>query len=144
MCASAIDNESGVANTYYTVDDGAEQTGTTVVLSDEGDHKLVYWSVDRAGNVEERRTAAIMIDKTAPAIVVSVPEDGSIYEDSGDLTPQITMTDNLSGVDNGKTTVTLDTNSYRFGTAIPLYTLPLGQHSLVVSSSDLAGKWASS
>nr|WP_280521234.1 LamG-like jellyroll fold domain-containing protein [Paenibacillus mangrovi] len=140
---SAIDNESGVANTYYTVDDGAEQTGTTVVLSDEGDHKLVYWSVDRAGNVEERRTAAIMIDKTAPAIVVSVPEDGSIYEDSGDLTPQITMTDNLSGVDNGKTTVTLDTNSYRLGTAIPLYTLPLGQHTLVVSSSDLAGNQGS-
>ncbi|WP_171693001.1 OmpL47-type beta-barrel domain-containing protein [Paenibacillus germinis] len=135
---SASDNESGVANTYYTVDDGAEQTGTSVVLSEEGVHKLVYWSVDKAGNVEQAHTVSVSIDKTAPSIVVSVPGDNSIYKDSVDLTPQIAWTDNLSGVDSSKTTVTLDTYSYQIGTAIPLYKLPLGQHTLIVTSSDLA------
>lgn len=140
---SASDNEPGVANTYYIVDNGAEQTGTSVVLSDEGVHTLVYWSKDKAGNVEERHTVTVSIDKTAPEIAVSVPGDNSTHEDSGDLTPQITFTDNLSGVDNGKTTVTLDSQAYQIGTAIPLYTLPLGQHTLVVSTSDLAGNQVS-
>ncbi len=140
---SASDNESGVANTYYTVDDSAEQTGTTVVLSEEGVHKLVYWSVDKAGNVEQAHTVSVSIDKKAPSIVVTVPGDNSIYEGSGDLTPQIKLTDNLSGVDTSKTTVKLDSHSYQIGTTIPLYTLPLGQHTLVVSSSDLAGNQVS-
>ncbi|NOU76730.1 hypothetical protein GC098_36140 [Paenibacillus sp. LMG 31458] len=136
---SASDNESGVANTYYIVDDGAEQTGTTVVLSEEGVHKLVYWSVDKAGNVERAHTVSVSIDKTAPSIAVSVPGDNSIYKDSVELTPQIAWTDYLSGVDSSKTTVTLDTYSYQIGTAIPLYKLPLGQHTLIVTSSDMAG-----
>ncbi|NOU88642.1 hypothetical protein GC102_23220, partial [Paenibacillus sp. LMG 31460] len=41
---SASDIGSGVADTHYIVDDGAEQTGTSIVLSTEGLHKLVYWS----------------------------------------------------------------------------------------------------
>ncbi|WP_171640745.1 discoidin domain-containing protein [Paenibacillus phytorum] len=140
---SASDNGSGVSNTYYTVDDGAEQTGTTVVLSEEGVHKLVYWSVDKAGNVEQAHTVSVSIDKKAPSIAVTVPGDNSIYEDSVDLTPQIAWTDNLSGVDSSKTTVTLDTYSYQIGTAIPLYKLPIGQHTLVISSSDLVGNQVS-
>ncbi|UVI32000.1 discoidin domain-containing protein [Paenibacillus spongiae] len=140
---SASDNESGVATTYYKVNDGAEQTGTSVVLSEEGVHKLVYWSVDKAGNVEQAHTVTFSIDKTMPEIAVTVPGDNSIHEDSGDLTPQIALTDNLSGVDSSKTTVTLDSQSYLIGTVIPLYALPLGQHTLVVSSSDLAGNQAS-
>ncbi|NOU88378.1 carbohydrate-binding protein, partial [Paenibacillus sp. LMG 31460] len=135
---SASDNGLGVANTNYTVDDGAEQTGTSVVLSEEGVHKLVYWSVDKAGNVEQAHKVSVSIDKKAPEVEVTVPGDNSFYEDSVDLTPQIALTDNLSGLDSSKTTVTLDTYSYQIGTAIPLYKLPLGQHSLIVTSSDMA------
>ncbi|UVI33566.1 DUF7402 domain-containing protein [Paenibacillus spongiae] len=83
------------------------------------------------------------VDTEAPEVDVTVPGDNSIYEDSGDLTPQIKLTDNLSGVDTSKTMVTLDSQSYQIGTTIPLYTLPLGQHTLVVSASDLAGNQAS-
>ncbi|NOU88292.1 hypothetical protein GC102_21375 [Paenibacillus sp. LMG 31460] len=231
---SAIDNVSGVSNTYNTVDDGAKQTGTSVVLSEEGVHKLVYWSVDKVGNIEQAHTVSVSIDKkapetkaaitpaepdglngwyvhpiavslnavdnlsevakteysldggttwksytapltfdqggthtinfrstdnasnqeegksvsfnldsAAPVVEVAVPGDNSIYQDSVDLTPQIALTDILSGVDSSKTTVTLDTYSYQIGTAIPLYMLPLGQHTLVVSSIDLAGNHVS-
>jgi hypothetical protein len=64
----AGDGGSGVASTHYKVGSGATQTGTTVTIADEGTHTLQYWSVDRAGNTEEARTAVIKIDKTNPTI----------------------------------------------------------------------------
>jgi hypothetical protein len=65
---SASDNLSGVAGTYYTVDDGAQQTGTTVSITSEGTHTVSYWSVDKAGNTETAGTATVLVDKTAPTI----------------------------------------------------------------------------
>ena len=130
---------TGVNRIETRVDGGDWTNKTELTLTAEGIHSVEYRAIDNAGNVEAVKHLAIGIDKTGPAIAVSVPEDGSIYENSGDLTPQFALTDNFSGVDNSKTTVTLDTHSYKIGTAIPLYTLPLGQHTLVISSSDLAG-----
>ena len=51
---SATDGLSGVDTTYYTVDGGTTQTGTSVLLVDEGVHHVNYWSVDNAGNIEDR------------------------------------------------------------------------------------------
>lgn len=140
---NAVDTGSGVAATYFTVDGGAEQSGNVAEFKTEGIHTLVYWSVDKAGNVEQAHTVTVCIDKSAPEIEVTIPEDNSVYENSGDLTPQVTLADPLSGVDSSKTTVTLDSHAYQIGTAIPLYTLPLGMHTLVVSSTDLAGNQVS-
>ena len=140
---NAVAGSAEVADTYYIVDDGEQQTGTSVVLSEEGVHTIVYWSVDKEGNVEQAHTVTVSIDKTAPEIQVVVPGEGSIYEDSGDLTLQYTLADVLSGVDSSKTTVTLDGNPYELDNATPLYTLPLGQHTLIVSTTDLAGNQGS-
>ncbi|MEA1012884.1 carbohydrate-binding protein [Bacillus cereus] len=130
---------TGVNRIETRVDGGNWTNKTELTLTAEGMHSVEYRAIDNAGNVEAVKHLAIGIDKTGPAIAVSVPGDGSIYENSGDLTPQFTLTDNFSGVDNSKTTVTLDTHAFKIGTEIPLYTLPLGQHTLVISSSDLAG-----
>ncbi|MEH7501525.1 DNRLRE domain-containing protein [Neobacillus drentensis] len=130
---------TGVNRIETRVDGGDWTNKTELTLTAEGMHNVEYRAVDNAGNVEAVKQLSIGIDKTAPAIEVSVPGDGSIYENSEDLTPQFALTDNFSGVDNSNTTVTLDTNSYKIGTKIPLYTLPLGQHTLVISSIDLAG-----
>lgn len=231
---SASDSGSGVANTYYIVNDDVKQTGNSVVLSEEGVHKIVYWSVNNAGNVEQEHMVTVSIDKTvpetsaaltpsepdgvagwyvspvtvsldgndqlsgvsgteysldggitwqsytsplifdqdskyavsyrstdnagnietvktfsfnldreAPQISVSLPEEGIIYENSGDFTPQFALIDTLSGVDDNKTSMTLNGDSYQAGISIPLYTLPLGLHTLVISSSDLAGNQGS-
>ena len=140
---NAVAGSAEVADTYYIVDDGEQQTGNSVVLSEEGVHTIVYWSVDKEGNVEQAHTVTVSIDKTAPEIQVVVPGEGSIYEDSGDLTLQYTLADVLSGVDSSKTTVTLDGNPYELDNATPLYTLPLGQHTLIVSTTDLAGNQGS-
>ncbi|KIL38339.1 hypothetical protein SD70_27090 [Gordoniibacillus kamchatkensis] len=67
---AASDNLSGVAGTYYTVDGGAQQQGTSVVITAEGKHAVSYWSVDKAGNTEAPHTVAVQIDKTAPTLKV--------------------------------------------------------------------------
>jgi hypothetical protein len=48
---TATDNLSGVDYTQYIVDGGAVETGTSVLLSDEGVHTIDFRSVDNAGNV---------------------------------------------------------------------------------------------
>ena len=65
---NATDNLSGVAGTYYTVDGGAQRTGTTVDVTSEGTHNVSYWSVDSAGNAETAGTVTVLVDKTPPSI----------------------------------------------------------------------------
>jgi hypothetical protein len=62
---TATDNQggSGVKATYYTVDGGAQQTGTSVALSTNGTHTVSYWSADWAGNIEAARTLTVTVDK---------------------------------------------------------------------------------
>ncbi len=71
---NATDAGSGVATTFFKVDSGAQQTGNSVILTTEGTHTLVYWSVDWAGNVEQQHTVAVNIDKTAPADATFTPD----------------------------------------------------------------------
>ncbi|MES2351468.1 MAG: discoidin domain-containing protein [Pseudomonadota bacterium] len=65
---SATDVGSGVQATYYTIDGGAKQTGTSIAVPADGAHTLAYWSVDWAGNVEQQHTATVSLDKTSPVI----------------------------------------------------------------------------
>ncbi len=69
---SASDSGSGIAATYYTLNGGDEQTGTTVNITEDGIHTLVYWSVDNIGNVEEAHAVTIQVDKTAPTLNVAL------------------------------------------------------------------------
>ncbi|HEY8723220.1 MAG TPA: Ig-like domain-containing protein [Gaiellaceae bacterium] len=67
---SATDGGSGVTSTVYTVDDGPQQTGTTVLIpaaGNDGTHTIAYHSTDAAGNVESTHTTQVIIDTTAPA-----------------------------------------------------------------------------
>lgn len=70
----ARDMDSGVAETYYTIDNGAPQTGESVTITSEGIHSLTYWSVDNAGNAEEKKTVSIYLDKTAPSLQVELDQ----------------------------------------------------------------------
>jgi hypothetical protein len=42
----------GIGITFYRLDYGALQTGSSVLISTSGSHTLEFWSVDQAGNVE--------------------------------------------------------------------------------------------
>lgn len=74
-------------------------------------------------------------DTTAPTITVTGLVYGT-YVDTMDITPIVALDDLLSGVDGNKTTVTLDTYSVQAGASIPLFTLPLDSHTLVVTASE--------
>jgi Asp-tRNA(Asn)/Glu-tRNA(Gln) amidotransferase A subunit family amidase len=56
MTLTPSDPYSGVATTYYRVDSGAQQTGTTITVappaSGSAAHTVYYWSVDKATNTE--------------------------------------------------------------------------------------------
>ncbi|NOU88344.1 hypothetical protein GC102_21650 [Paenibacillus sp. LMG 31460] len=138
---SSSDNGSGVAKTEYSLDGGTTWItySAPVTFAQDGVYSISYRTMDKAGNHEAAKTVSFNLDTTAPTIGVTVPGDNNIYQNTGELTPEIVLTDELSGIDSSKTTMMLDTNSYHYGTTISLYTLPLGLHTLVVSSSDLAG-----
>jgi hypothetical protein len=71
LTLAATDNVSGVAATHYSVDGGAEETGTTVIIDSEGRHQLAFYSVDNAGNIEAPNAVTVNIDKTAPTVAAS-------------------------------------------------------------------------
>lgn len=54
------DTYSGVATTYYRIDSGAQQTGTTITVpppaSGSVGHWIYWWSVDRATNTEATKS----------------------------------------------------------------------------------------
>jgi hypothetical protein len=63
-----VDALSGVDATYYTVDGGTQQAGTSIAISSEGTHTISYWSVDNAGNTEPANAVSVMIDQTPPQV----------------------------------------------------------------------------
>lgn len=52
---------SGVATTSYLLDTSGWQQGTSVTVSGAGPHWLLYYSVDNAGNAEQRWHAALVM-----------------------------------------------------------------------------------
>ena len=92
---SASDDRSGVAATYYTVDNGKQTVyqGPFVVNSD-GSHAISYWSVDKAGNAETPQTGWVNIDTIGPTVTDTAD---STWHNS-DVTVQLTAADPDSGV----------------------------------------------
>lgn len=63
---TGTDTESGVDQTYFSVNNQPFQVGNTVTIKDEGIHLLKFYSVDKAGNIEPTKSIEVKIDKTAP------------------------------------------------------------------------------
>ncbi|MGG1516414.1 beta-galactosidase [Paenibacillus oryzisoli] len=141
----AEDTQSGILGSEYRMngDGGWHSYSGPITINQDGSYAVSIRSTDRAGNAETPQTVAVNLDQTAPSITVTLPNGNATYEGSGELTPLIEVDDNLSGVEGSATTVTLDTYAYAVGTAIPLYTLSPGMHTIVVSAGDKAGNMAS-
>jgi hypothetical protein len=69
---TATDTESGVAATWYWIDNGPQQSGAQVAIpapsdhSFDGTHTLNFYSVDNAGNQEIPQSCTLGIDTTGP------------------------------------------------------------------------------
>ncbi len=95
----ATDSLSGVAGTYYRVDGGPQQSGTSVTVTSEGTHHVAYWSVDKAGNTESSTTVTVLVDKSAPTITgaaTTSPNAAGWYKSA--VTVHFTCDDAVSGV----------------------------------------------
>ena len=96
---SATDNLSGVATTFYMINGGGMQPGTSFNLTSDGIYTIKYWSVDKAGNAETAHTATVKIDQTAPTIThQQAPTANLAGWNKSDVTVTFTCADNLSGV----------------------------------------------
>lgn len=142
---SATDDFSGVLKTEYRLaaDESWQLYAGPFVLPNEGDWKLQYRSIDKAGNLEQPKEQTVRIDKTAPVFTVTANgiafADGTAYSDDQRLTFQVAATDSLSGVDSQ--TLTLDGQTYTNGTAMDMAG-KLGVHTMHITITDLAGNTA--
>lgn len=136
---NAVDADSGVAATYYTVNGGAQQTGNAVTLTAEGTHTLVYWSVDLAGNVEQQHTVTVNIDKTAPVTIAALnpaAPTGSNGWYTSDVTVSLAVYDNAIGA--AKTEYQVNNSAWMTYTgSIPAF--GEGAYKVGYRSTDAAG-----
>lgn len=65
---TAEDERSGVHNTLYSLDGGEtwETYEEPVIVFGDGEHGIVYYSMDKAGNMEPYKKETIRIDTTTP------------------------------------------------------------------------------
>ena len=82
-----------MAGTFYRLGSVVSTYSTGVLVSNEGETVVEYWSVDRSGNREATRTASFRIDMTPPV-------SNSAWLPVNEQTARITVnaSDTLSGV----------------------------------------------
>ena len=103
---SATDETSGVAETYYRINNGPIQNvtanGQPLITTEDANNTLEYWSVDNADNEElpHKILTGIKLDKTYPTIETpSRTPDGDVLPDQS-VKVSVNVTDALSQVKN--------------------------------------------
>jgi large repetitive protein len=128
---TATDNQSGVDKTYYSLNGTDFDEGSTVTISEEGTRTIYFYSVDKAGNIEEVKITKIKIDNTAPETVLGITD----VWNKGEVTVNLTASDDHSGV--AKTFYSVNGTSYVEGTSFSVSTD--GLHQVSFYSMDNAG-----
>ncbi|MDQ0061455.1 OmpL47-type beta-barrel domain-containing protein [Paenibacillus harenae] len=100
---TATDTQSDIAQTFYSIDGSVYAEGSSFTVRDEGVHKIAFYSVDTAGNIEAVNTALVKIDKTAPLVTMNLKEE---YQAGTTLQLTYSAVDTLSGIASNKLTVT--------------------------------------
>ncbi|HUR99560.1 MAG TPA: hypothetical protein VMZ26_15955, partial [Pyrinomonadaceae bacterium] len=99
---SASDSCSGVAQTEYSLDNGAtwQPYSGTINITQEGTTTVLFRSVDRAGNVERAGSQTFMVDTSDPTVQITA-NPSTIWPPNGRMIP-ITIggngADAISGV----------------------------------------------
>jgi len=77
---TAKDDISGVDSTYFKIDKGNwRKYIEPITISEDGEHTIYFYSIDKAGNKEEAKSTTFKIDKTKPAITFKKPTYGYLY-----------------------------------------------------------------
>ena len=113
MTLAGFDALSGIDVTYYSVDGGPAQLYSGPFDHGlKGEHTITFWSVDRAGNVEDAtadgHSLTLKIDGTPPTIsgtATTAPNENGWY--NGDVTIAFTCSDAESGIAGCEDPITL-------------------------------------
>jgi len=97
---TATDDASGVAATYYKVNDGEVVEGNTLSFTAEGIYTVDYWSVDKAGNTETAKKLKVKIDQSGPVVEPALsPAPNAGGWNNADVMITFNAYDAFSGVD---------------------------------------------
>ncbi|MDD3493949.1 MAG: PKD domain-containing protein, partial [Candidatus Thermoplasmatota archaeon] len=151
----AEDNTSGVNATYYSLDGGNWTVYTQPFnVTAEGQHTVLFYSDDEAGNREDQHTLSVNIDTSPPTVTITSPAEGYIHFFGRELLPSIRgktiligritveaeATDQASWID--KVQFSVD-GEVRYNDMQEPYTwtwgLAFGRHTLGVTAIDAAG-----
>lgn len=95
---TASDSESGVRNTYYSLDGAATTTGVSIPISGEGTHTLWYYSDDNMGNTEAATSTEVRIDTVAPeAKLIFNPSTQTLNITSASTSDQVSVVTSSTG-----------------------------------------------
>ncbi len=92
------DQGSGVASTFYRVDDGPWHEGTGFLLGVDGIHVIQFYSVDNAGNRETGYPVTIKIDSEPPGPPLALHVDPDGWSDTNEFTVTWASPSDLSGI----------------------------------------------
>jgi glucose/arabinose dehydrogenase/PKD repeat protein len=136
---TGVDESPGAVKVEYKIDGAANWTTYTAPfqVGADGAHTVTYRATDAAGNVSEVGSSTVKVDATKPAVNVLGVAGGGSYAQSDSAIVSFTGTDAGSGM--GSTTATLDGNVFTSGTSVNFADLSVGEHVLVVTSTDVAG-----
>ena len=137
MHLTAADAMSGVDKTYYSLDETTPSIVATAgtVVSAEGTTTLKYFSVDKAGNVEDVKSAIVRIDRAAPVTNHDAPPTWV----GTPVTVHLTAMDAISGF--GATRYSLNSGVATTYTPIGIAVSSEGTNTINFASVDTAGNW---
>ena len=76
---TAEDDSAGVDYTMYKLDDDDWQKYyTSILVIEDGEHNITYYSVDKVGNREDNKSVTFKIDQTVPTIDLTAEKTGLI------------------------------------------------------------------
>lgn len=145
---TATDDFSGVAETYYKINDGSTQNvsinGQPIITTEDANNSLEYWSLDNADNEElpHKTLTGIKLDKTAPTGSITI-NNRDAYTNSTSVTLTLNATDETSGVYQVRfcNDSLWDTEPWETPSPTKAWTLPIGDGTKTVyyQVGDLAG-----
>ena len=142
---TATDSQSGVYQTYYTVNGGTSQLYSgRVAFGTSGVYTLNYWSVDKAGNTEAVHTTTLQLDNTTPTMESNSSVTGSY---GSAITISGTWTAGPSGMSSITTSIYDYASHYSYITIAQsasgsIQNLPATIVTTQTSSTATAGTWS--
>jgi hypothetical protein len=137
------DKTSGVGSTFWKLDENRLRGySEPVVISSSGSHIFTYYSVDIAGNVEQKRTVIIQIDLEIPVMRIVEPLNLKILNFTGLTLHPIGL--DPDGHEFGFQ-YSLDKGDWiGCGEVLELSDLSEGKHILLIRIEDISGRSSTS